>query len=243
MMPKSIISSKLISLSFVTSSFLWTSCSKVPKDANPSIPQAEVSKDQDTGEMEDAESGYRRGELKIYFKNDRAALEYTIDPNDEDLYIQMDGGQARSKEVPSQKPTPQAPINITQTVQNPANSPSQAPSQPKEDFAEQLKRQLEEEAPADSSAGLPKEDATDRVLSDIRKAQKALYNNDLGKAEKLVRNSLGIRETAEGFALLGTIHYMRKDNPRAMDAWNRSLILDPSNQQIQTMINKVQGTP
>lgn len=242
MMPKFIISSKPISLSFLASGLLWTSCSKVPKDANPSIPKAEVSNDQDTGDMEDAEDGYRRGELKIYFKNDRAALEYTIDPNDEDLYIQMDGGQARSEAVQSPKPTPQAPINITQTVQNPSNTPAPASSQAEEDFAEQLKKQLEE-PPVDSSAGMPDEDATDRVLSDIRKAQKALYNNDLGKAEKLVRNSLGIRETAEGFALLGTIHYMRKDNPRALDAWNRSLILDPSNQQIQTMINKVQGTP
>lgn len=179
-------------------------------------------------------------ELIVTFKNERVQLSYKINPNDEDLYIKLSGGEVTGL-APAAQQLETQPIHEAQTGQ-----PPQAPAkitkaaevnQPKEDsMSEDLKRQLEPNDTELKKVGLPPEDATDRVLSDIRKAQEALYKNDLGKAEKLVRNSLGIKETAEGFSLLGSIHYIRKDKPRAVDAWKRSLELDPNNQDVREMI-------
>lgn len=235
MMLRSIISSRLFLAGLSMAALIG--CSKKTVDANPSIEYT----DEDSAPTKTA--SHKSGKLKVTFINERAKLEYTIDPNDEDLFIQLSSQpktKKPSKSKSSEPISPQQPMQITQNVSTPSSPQAEEKGSEPKDFAEELRKQLEEEKQEEDKVGIPEEDATDRVLSDIRKAQKALYNNELGNAEKLVRNSLGIRETAEGFALLGTIHYMRKDNRRALDAWQRSLSLDPSNQQIKDMIYKVE---
>ena len=236
MMLRSIISSRLFLLCL--SSLVTIACTgkgvKASKlDSKESIEEEEFDP-------------HSNKELIVTFKNERTQLSYKINPNDEDLYIKLSGGEVAGIAPAAQQleRSNSQPIQVTQTVQSP-----QAPAQitkaaevtePKEDsMSEDLKRQLEPNDTELQKVGLPPEDATDRVLSDIRKAQEALYKNDLGNAEKLVRNSLGIKETAEGFSLLGSIHYIRKDKARAVDSWKRSLELDPNNQDVREMIFQI----
>lgn len=231
----------ITSFSLISVSLIFSACvKKFDPEATWEPGEAEVV------DLPKKQESHPPGVLKVSFENDRASIEYTIDPNDEDLYIQFTGGEIETEPLPGQARENLQPFQITQTVQTPAPA-----AQPPAESVPELETSSLDEDDKDFEAldsnqqetqvGIPDEDATDRVLSDIRKAQQALYSNELGKAEKLVRNSLGIRETADGFALLGTIHYMRKDNPRAIDAWQRSLAIDPAQNQIKKMITKLES--
>jgi tetratricopeptide (TPR) repeat protein len=67
----------------------------------------------------------------------------------------------------------------------------------------------------------------DDVLRLIIQAQQAFYNKDINKAMNLVDQSLDIFETAQAFALKGSLCYMKNDKESARNYWERAKKLDP----------------
>jgi len=76
---------------------------------------------------------------------------------------------------------------------------------------------LEEELSAD----------VNETLRLIVKAQKAFYNRDFDDALTLVNRSLEIFETAQGYALKGSLQYLRGNKSGARESWNSAKRFDP----------------
>ncbi len=80
-----------------------------------------------------------------------------------------------------------------------------------------------------------------RLLSLIQNAQEAFYNKDYEKTHKLIEESLMIRETAEAYAMLGSLGYMQNQTNQALEYWQRSLELKPNQPKIVKAIEKMTG--
>jgi hypothetical protein len=71
------------------------------------------------------------------------------------------------------------------------------------------------------SAGL------DETLHLIVKAQNAFYDKNIEKALTFVNRSLEIFETAQGFALKGSLYYLKGDKKQAQKFWDLAVRLNP----------------
>lgn len=67
----------------------------------------------------------------------------------------------------------------------------------------------------------------DEVLRLIIKAQNAFYNKNLSRAMSLVNESLNIFETAQGYALKGSLAYLNNEKENARSYWDLAKKYDP----------------
>ena len=82
------------------------------------------------------------------------------------------------------------------------------------------------------------------LLSGYRKAQDLFYLGEYRDALTEVDKTLEIQETADAFALKGTIFFMLDNITAARANWNRAVQLDPdipvpSIPELETLINEI----
>ncbi|MEX0721405.1 MAG: hypothetical protein WD059_12105 [Balneolaceae bacterium] len=66
-----------------------------------------------------------------------------------------------------------------------------------------------------------------RVLAKFRQAQDLFYLDEYSEALRLLNETLEIAETADAYALKGTIHFMMGNRNATHENWNRAVRLNP----------------
>mgnify|MGYP001319011463 CR=1 FL=1 len=80
---------------------------------------------------------------------------------------------------------------------------------------------------ADTTLMQQREDDIRTVLSKFRQAQDLFYLEEYTEALRLLNETLEIAETADAYALKGTIHFMRGNQSATRENWNRAVELNP----------------
>lgn len=80
---------------------------------------------------------------------------------------------------------------------------------------------------ADTTLMKQRESDIRTVLSKFRQAQDLFYLEEYTEALRLLNETLEIAETADAYALKGTIHFMRGNQSATRENWNRAVELDP----------------
>ncbi|MGM0444452.1 MAG: tetratricopeptide repeat protein [Fibrobacterota bacterium] len=160
--------------------------------------------------------------LEVSFRTQRGALTYTVNPYDEDVYIEMTGDD------------PQGSLPDSGTG-------SERADRQKQNGADMKKENL----PAGGDAQLQDTDqdtlapeVTERVIALIRSAQEAFYDNRYTDALDKVNMALGLSETAEAHALKGSIYYMMGQSAEAAASWERALQLNPDMPGVREMLTR-----
>ena len=84
------------------------------------------------------------------------------------------------------------------------------------------------------------------LLTNFRKAQDLFYIGDYKKSLEFVDKTLEIQETADAYALKGTIFFMLENITAARANWNRAVQMDPnipipSIPELETLIQEIRG--
>jgi tetratricopeptide (TPR) repeat protein len=66
-----------------------------------------------------------------------------------------------------------------------------------------------------------------KVLANFRKAQDLFYLEEYTEALRLLNETLNIAETADAYALKGTIHFMMGNQNATRENWNRAVQINP----------------
>lgn len=80
---------------------------------------------------------------------------------------------------------------------------------------------------ADSTLIKQREDDIREVLSKFRQAQDLFYLDEYTEALRLLNETLEIAETADAYALKGTIHFMMGNSNATRQNWNRAVQINP----------------
>ena len=84
------------------------------------------------------------------------------------------------------------------------------------------------------------------LLANFRKAQDLFYLGEYKKSLEFVDKTLEIQETADAYALKGTIFFMLENITAARANWNRAVQMDPnipipSIPELETLIQEIRG--
>jgi tetratricopeptide (TPR) repeat protein len=84
------------------------------------------------------------------------------------------------------------------------------------------------------------------LLANFRKAQDLFYIGEYKKSLEFVDKTLEIQETADAYALKGTIFFMLENITAARANWNRAVQMDPnipipSIPELETLIQEIRG--
>ena len=84
------------------------------------------------------------------------------------------------------------------------------------------------------------------LLANFRKAQDLFYIGDYKKSLEFVDKTLEVQETADAYALKGTIFFMLENITAARANWNRAVQMDPnipipSIPELETLIQEIRG--
>lgn len=80
---------------------------------------------------------------------------------------------------------------------------------------------------ADSTLIKQRDDDIREVLTKFRRAQDLFYLDEYTEALRLLNETLEIAETADAYALKGTIHFMMGNRNATRQNWNRAVQLNP----------------
>ena len=159
-------------------------------------------------------------------KSTRATLQ--IDLGSQDVQVEMTGIVRRDSVRPAAAPTPLPP----QAVPQPPAPPS-PPSLP--DSSSLRARRIVDSASVPRSS-VP-DSVTRRVVGAIRRAQEAFYKGRYQEADAEARRSVALWPTAEGWALLGSVAWVRGDKEDARRSWLRARDLDPDFPGLSAMLD------
>ncbi len=84
------------------------------------------------------------------------------------------------------------------------------------------------------------------VLSKFRKAQDLFYLDEYTEALRLLNETLEIAETADAYALKGTIHFMMGNKSATRENWNKAVQINPdlpipSIPELETIIEDIKS--
>ncbi len=89
------------------------------------------------------------------------------------------------------------------------------------------------------NAGESPDSVTARVVGAIRRSQEAFYQGDYDAAQRYAESSLALHPTADGYALSGSIAWVRKDFTYARRQWQSALRLDPDYPGVAAMLGRL----
>lgn len=180
-----------------------------------------------------------RSAVEITHSNQSAKVKLNLDVYSQDVYIKMTGKQSaplmENSNVKSAETANLEPIPSTSGAPNKPKSLAPTPTE----ISPQAWEEVKDLPP------LPKSDSSksieiNQVIAEIRKAQEFFYQQKFPEALEMTESSLNKKETAEGFALKGSIHYVMGDKAPALEAWKQSLKLNPDMPKVVHMIQKIQ---
>jgi|GEM_PF-3467093 len=191
--------------------------------------------------------------IAMTYQNEASTLKMTLDPNDENLNIQMSRSQWRnllpSSSVPAQAVA--APRKDTVYISSPAGQTSPAAINVQAQLPRDSLRSRTDTVKVGASPDEVKAqelkwaEVSDEVMADLHRAQEYFYKQDYSSALRLVKSAQEKRPTAEGFALQGSIHYMLGDKGAARFFWTEALNLKsdmPDVVQALSKLDQAQGT-
>jgi hypothetical protein len=98
------------------------------------------------------------------------------------------------------------------------------------------------EANVSTATGKASESAQNELAKGIAQIHRQVSRKNFDDAIRLLDNLLARHpRVATLYDLLGGIHYLRKDSSRALDAFKRSLELDPSNAETSRLVEKLRS--
>lgn len=191
--------------------------------------------------------------IQMTYRNDASTLNMTLDPYDENLQIEMKR-TPRPLEPKETKPAPPPPKKDTVYMMAPpqptttvmaaqptsVNVQLQLPPDRKDTATQVAAKLTSKDAPAPVEA---KNDVTDEVLMDIRRAQDYFYKKDYASVLRLVKSAHEKRPTAEGYSLQGSAYYMLGDRDLARYYWGEALKLNPNLPEVIDALSKLDPKP
>ena len=188
--------------------------------------------------------GDESGQIKVNYRNQSSGIELLLDPSDRDLYLDISG-------------------NVPEMVQNLGGDATGSGQQSVYDsnLEERLKRfddrikEISETVPTSKSyqkdnwsefdaQRTVKDDYFDReitqkVVEYIRKAQEYFYRKDFRNCILMIDQSLKIQETADAYALRGSVFYVLNKPKAARVNWEKALQFNPDIPGVLEMIEKL----
>jgi hypothetical protein len=93
-----------------------------------------------------------------------------------------------------------------------------------------------------AATGKSNESAQNELARGIANIHKQVAKKNLDDAIRMIDNLLArYPRVATLYDLLGGVHYLRKDSNRALDAFKRSLDLEPNNAETSRLVEKLQS--
>lgn len=208
------------------------------------------------------------GNIVITYKNSSGSVSLTLDPYDEDLYIEMEGenfdsvskalappqSSKNENQHDDEKQKPEtyshqqmdSIINIIKELlsQNQDNNEKRegASSQsPVQDTQVKQDNQDSVKKGTDTLSNISVKDSTIRsAIAEIRVAQEQFYKQEYSQALEHINNSLSMYETAENLALKGSILYMMNEQKEAGTFWKKALAINPDMPGIKNMMRLIE---
>ena len=204
------------------------------------------------------------GNILITYKNTSGSISLSLDPYDEDLYIEMEGGNLDS--ISKALATPQLSQDENHSNEKKRQltySNKQLDSiinVIKELLSQnQKKNEINREQASQESVKSRSQDTGDSVknsndtlavnnvndstvrsaIAEIRVAQEKFYKQEYSEALEHIDNSLSMYETAENLALKGSILFMMNKKSEAGKFWNKALEINPDMPGIKNMMRLI----
>ncbi len=170
--------------------------------------------------------------MQISYGNKSAKVNLLIDVNAQDINLKMSGHPKRM----SKFPWLDAPNNQSPSADSTNTGPQSRPQPSKE--------QAKAEDPWGDVMDIPRKNdlskkELEQVLTEIRKAQEFFYKKQYQESLEMTKQSLEKQQTAEGYALMGSILYMMGDKSGAKQSWKQSLRLNPDMPAVTQMLEKL----
>ncbi len=170
------------------------------KEFNASL--IELMEDMSTRLSEEPVS--REERLILRYSNKSSEIQLELDPKQDDFYLDLSGVSLVSKD--------------TVFREEPLRTQTPASGEVRQN-ADQSERTAQD-VPANG-------DQIRQVLSKFRRAQDLFYLQEYSEALELLNQTLDIAETADAYALKGTIHFMLGNRNATRDNWGRAVELNP----------------
>lgn len=150
-----------------------------------------------------------------------------IDLGSEDVQVEMSGAPARRDSART--------VSVSQAPQSAVPVAAPPPSPPSDPTAQKARRLVDSAVPR---TVMP-DSVTRRVVGSIRKAQEAFYKGRYPEAAESARRSVALWPTPEGWALLGSIQWIRGDKDEARRSWLKARDLDPDIPGLAAMLESI----
>ena len=150
--------------------------------------------------------------LTIKFQQEDTEVEMVIDPLVTNLQLDM-------------KRKPGSSIEISPDPNKKADSSA----------VKQVKNEPDQELLADDFSNYDK-NITDEILAYLTEAQSLFYQGQYHEALTVLQKSIEKKPTASAYAIGGSIYYVNGDTPKAVQAWEMALKLNPDMPEIKEMI-------
>ncbi len=186
------------------------------------------------------------GDIHIIYKNQSGTVTLTLDPYDEDLYLEMSGSPVDSntlkykiaydtiRRVENRKSVKEKEVDkIVESLKKQLLTiPDQSKNSPQK-FSDSL---LLGPQSKDSLSA----DVISKVISAMRIAQEEFYLQNYKKANKYINEALKYHKTAEAYALKGSIQFMMNKPLIAKKYWKKALALNPNLPGLENMIQNLE---
>jgi hypothetical protein len=189
--------------------------------STPPVPDAEAGPNSGQGAATAPATEPKSPVLGLEYGNRSSKATLQIDLGNQDVEVVMSGSLHRDT-VRTTVPAPVAAAPAPAAA--PAQAAPVAPTPPPEPDLKQA-RSIVDSAGAHRTS-MP-DSVTRRVVGAIRKAQEAFYKGRYQDADAEARKSVALWPTAEGWALLGSVAWVRGDKAEARKSWLRARELDP----------------
>lgn len=164
----------------------------------------------------------RPAHMRIQYGNKSSKVNMIVDVNNQDVYLKMSG----EPESPAEEKFPW----LGKKPQEPPPG-GEGDSLPEE-------RDWEELVDMTQASALDGKNVA-KVIAEIRKAQEFFYQKRYAEALDMVKLSLQKQETADGYALMGSVLYMMGDSDGARDSWMQTLRLNPDMPAVGNMLQRL----
>lgn len=152
--------------------------------------------------------------LVLKYTNKSSEIQLELNPNEDDFYLDLSGISPAARDtVYIREPASGARSQNADSKEATPNSQNTEPGTGEEEGKE--------------NNTVNSGDDIRQVLSKFRRAQDLFYLEEYSEALELLNETLDIAETADAYALKGTIHFMLGNRNATRANWNRAVELNP----------------
>ncbi len=185
--------------------------------------------------------------ITIIYRTKSSYTTVTLDPYEEGLSLDLSGSPETTGVSAFLSPPPEVTINEEKEMSENRDERGNRRNE-KEDKEPQKSSRGEKENKSEANYEEKKSESfgsaeivetTDKVLHTFRKSQDFFYQKDYDKALEMINKSINTMETAEAYALKGSIYFMKGQNNIAKTNWQKALGINPDMPNVSDMIKKL----